>query len=136
MRLKVMNRSLLFTTVVMMLSVCGGPRAADHKTTAEGILSRTGRSVQPQSSEARSSLPPGVNHDQPLSSDDAVGIAIWNNPQLRADLASLGLAEADLVDAGLLRNPRLDMLVPVGAKPFELLLNFPLEVLLATPAPH
>jgi len=112
----------------MMLSVCGGPRAADHKTTAEGILSRTGKSVQPDTASPKSSLPPGVDLQQPLSSDDAVGIAIWNNPQLRVDLATLGLAEADLVDAGLLRNPRLDMLLPVGAKPFELLLNFPIEV--------
>ena len=123
-----MNRSQLYITVVMMLSVCGGPRAADHKTTAEGILSRTGKSVQPDSASPKSSLPPGVDLQQPLSPDDAVGIAIWNNPQLRADLATLGLAEADLVDAGLLRNPRLDLLVPVGAKPFELLLNFPIEV--------
>jgi cobalt-zinc-cadmium efflux system outer membrane protein len=127
-RLKVMDRSLLCITAVMMLSACAGPRAASHKTTAEGILSRTGGSVQPDTAEPRSSLPPGVDLAQPLSADDVVGIAIWNNPQLRADLATIGLAEADLVDAGLLRNPRLDMLVPVGAKPFELLLNFPVEV--------
>jgi cobalt-zinc-cadmium efflux system outer membrane protein len=74
-----------------------------------------------------------VDLRQPLSPDDAVGIAIWNNPQLRADLATLGLAEADLVEAGLLRNPRLDMLIPVGAKPFELLLNFPIEALWQRP---
>lgn len=40
----------------------------------------------------------------------------------------MGMARGDLIDAGLLRNPRLDMLFPVGAKPFELLLNFPAEV--------
>jgi outer membrane protein, heavy metal efflux system len=127
-RLNVMNRGLLFITAVMMLSGCAGPRAASHKTTAEGILSRTGRSVQPDTASTKRSLPPGVDLRQPLSSDDAVGIAIWNNPQLRADLATIGLAEADLIDAGLLRNPRLDMLVPVGAKPFELLLSLPVEV--------
>jgi cobalt-zinc-cadmium efflux system outer membrane protein len=43
------------------------------------------------------------------------------------DLASLGVAEADLIEAGLLRNPRLDVLFPVGAKPFELLLTLPLD---------
>ena len=93
---------------------CATPRSASHQTTAEGILSRTGKSVQPQPVEATNSLPPGVSLDQPLSSDDAVGIALWNNPQLRADLATIGLAEADLIDAGLLRNPRLDVLMPMG----------------------
>jgi len=128
-----MNRSLLWIAAAMMLSSCAGPRAATHKTTAEGILSRTGRSVQPDAAATRSTLPPGVDLGQPLSPDDAVGIAIWNNPQLRADLATIGLAEADLIDAGLLRNPRLDMLMPVGAKPFELLLNFPIEVVWQRP---
>ena len=71
--------------------------------------------------------------DRPLSSEDAVGIAIWNNAQLRADLASVGIAEGDLIDAGLMRNPRLDMLIPVGAKPFELLLNFPIETFVQRP---
>ena len=123
-----MNRSLLWIAAAMMLSCCASSKAANHKKTAEGILSRTGKSVQPRSGEAKSSLPPGVSLDQPLSSDDAVGIAVWNNPQLRADLATIGLAEADLIDAGLLRNPRLDMLMPVGAKPFELLLSLPVEM--------
>ena len=113
---------------IMLISGVATPRAGHQETTAEGILSRTGKSVQPRTSEVKSSLPPGVSLDVPLSSDDAVAIAVWNNPQLRADLATIGLAEADLIDAGLLRNLRLDVLIPVGAKPFELLLNLPIEV--------
>ncbi|WP_293776932.1 TolC family protein [uncultured Oxalicibacterium sp.] len=42
---------------------------------------------------------------QPLTADDAVRIALLNNPALQADLAELGVAEADLVQAGRLRNP-------------------------------
>jgi outer membrane protein TolC len=42
---------------------------------------------------------------QPLSLDSAVEIALLNNPGLQAKLADLGLAEADLVQAGRLRNP-------------------------------
>jgi len=130
---KVVKRASLLIAATILLSGCASSKAANHKKTAEGILSRTGKSVQRRNGEAKSSLPPGVSLDQPLSSDDAVGIAIWNNPQLRADLATIGLAEADLVDAGLLRNPRLDVLVPLGAKPFELLLNFPVEILWQRP---
>lgn len=42
---------------------------------------------------------------KPLTSDTAVEIALLNNQGLQASLASLGVAEADLVQAGRLRNP-------------------------------
>jgi outer membrane protein TolC len=42
---------------------------------------------------------------QPLSMDDAVQLALLNNRGLQADLHELGIAEADLVQAGRLPNP-------------------------------
>lgn len=42
---------------------------------------------------------------QPLSADAAVQIALLNNRGLQAQYAELGIAEADLVQAGRLRNP-------------------------------
>lgn len=41
----------------------------------------------------------------PLSADAAVRIALLNNRMLQASLVELGVAEADLVQAGRLRNP-------------------------------
>lgn len=40
-----------------------------------------------------------------LTADNAVRIALLNNPGLQASLSELGIAEADLVQAGRLRNP-------------------------------
>jgi cobalt-zinc-cadmium efflux system outer membrane protein len=56
-----------------------------------------------------------------------VAIALWNNSALEANMAALGIAQADLLDAGLLKNPNFQSLIPVGAKPFEFLLNWPIE---------
>ena len=42
----------------------------------------------------------------PLSVDDAVQIALLNNRGLQSMYAELGIAEADLVQAGRLRNPK------------------------------
>lgn len=42
---------------------------------------------------------------QPLSADDAVRIALLNNRGLQATYGELGIAEADLVQAGRLQNP-------------------------------
>lgn len=47
---------------------------------------------------------------RPLTVDDAVQVALLNNPGLQARYAELGIAEADLVQAGRLRNPRLSYL--------------------------
>ncbi len=47
---------------------------------------------------------------QPLSVDDAVQIALLNNKGLQAGFYDLGISEADLVQAGRLRNPHFSML--------------------------
>lgn len=96
---------------------------------SSGIGSRSGLPAPPAaSSKPEPVWPPGLSAASSLTPDDAAVVAVWNNKQLQADLATLGIAKGDLIDAGLLRNPRLDMLMPVGAKPFELLLNFPIDV--------
>ena len=45
---------------------------------------------------------------QKLTADDAVQISLLNNRDLQAMYSDLGVAQADLVQAGLLRNPVLD----------------------------
>jgi len=44
-------------------------------------------------------------HDQTLSLDKAISVALEHNNSLQADLESLGIAKADLIQAGLLSNP-------------------------------
>ena len=44
---------------------------------------------------------------QPLSAETAVRVALLNNRGLRASLAQLGIAEADLVQAGRMANPSI-----------------------------
>ncbi|MBS1806611.1 MAG: TolC family protein [Acidobacteria bacterium] len=89
----------------------------------------TGHTATLPDRQLRFALPDGVTLDDGLSEDEAVAIALWNNAQLHTDLAALGLARADLLDAGLLRNPILQIVLPLGPyHQFESLLNFPLEV--------
>ena len=47
---------------------------------------------------------------KPLSADEAVQIALLNNRGLQTAFADLGIAEADLVQAGRLPNPHFSML--------------------------
>ncbi len=45
---------------------------------------------------------------QGLSRDEAVKTALMNNPSLQADFAKLGIAKADLIQAGLYTNPKTE----------------------------
>ena len=69
---------------------------------------RTGHTVSRQASEdeakaARAAIAGLLA--KPLTPDSAVGIALANNQGLQAAFAELGMAEADRVQAGRLRNP-------------------------------
>jgi cobalt-zinc-cadmium efflux system outer membrane protein len=44
-----------------------------------------------------------------LTADEAVQVALLNNRDLQATYAALGVAQADLVQAGLLKNPVFDI---------------------------
>lgn len=79
------------------------------------------------------SIPEGVSLDDGLTEDEAVAVALWNNATFNADLTALGFARADLKEAGLLRNPVLSMLFPIGPKQFEAAVNLPIELLWQRP---
>ena len=68
---------------------------------------RTGQSLKKTSGDDAAENQTTVREllAKPLSADDAVHIALLNNRGLQASLADLGIAEADLVQAGRLRNP-------------------------------
>ena len=72
---------------------------------------------------------------EPLSADSAVKISILNNRGLQADLAGLGIAEADVVQAGRLHNPVLSFarLEGGGDRDFERKFLFDLMGLLTLP---
>ena len=108
----------------------------ERGTVSKELSSRTGHGLKtsaPSKEPQAASFPPGITFNGKLSEDDAVAIALWNNTGLEAAISTLGLARADLVDAGLLRNPSLQALLPVGPKPFEFALQMPLEVLWQRP---
>ena len=73
--------------------------AVNERAGAQPRWIRTERDV----TEVRSALTKLLA--QPLTPDGAVQIALINNPGLQAIYSELGIAEADLVQAGRLRNP-------------------------------
>lgn len=68
--------------------------------TPEQVVWRTGGPEDDEADQAVAEL-----LDQPLTSDAAAQIALLNNRRLQATYELLGIAQADLVQAGLLSNP-------------------------------
>ena len=83
---------------------------------------------------ATSQTPPDVSLADGLTQEEAVAIALWNSPSFQATLVDLGVARADLAEAGLLRNPILSLLFPVGPKQLEFTLQYPFDVFVQRPA--
>lgn len=89
--------------------------AAVEQRTAGTVVWNRGIDLTPEVAERTRFL-----LDVKLTADSAVQIALLNNRDLQAMYADLGVAQADLVQAGLLKNPVLDaaLLFPLtGARP-------------------
>ncbi len=68
-----------------------------------------------------------------MTQEEAVAVALWNIADFQVSLSELGFARADLLEAGLLTNPVLSLLFPVGPKQFEMALKWPVEALWQRP---
>jgi outer membrane protein TolC len=82
---------------------------AGFDTVAQATQERLQKKVAwARNDEQRSEVRKAVDEllGKPLTVDDAVQIALLNNPGLQATYASLGIAEADMVQAARLPNPR------------------------------
>lgn len=105
-------------------------QAPDHRTLDSAIRARTASGIRVEGTAA---MPPDVSVGDGLTAQEAVAIALWNSPSFQATLADLGIARADVVEAGLLRNPIFSLLFPIGPKQLEWTLQFPLDALWQRP---
>ncbi len=112
---------------------CHTPPVAGVPTVSAKLADRFGQSVSDAKSPGQVCLPPGVALDGPLTEDAAISVALWNNPAFQELLADLGLARADLIQAGLLPNPEFVYYFGVTDKPFKYLFDFPIESLWLRP---
>ncbi len=112
---------LLLTVLALLTAACASPvMLRDGAATRATLASRTGSQLH-------------VDVDDGLEEAEAVALALDSNPEFAVALARLGLSSADLAQAGLLKNPVLSLLFPVGPKQFESALSIPLDALWTRP---
>ena len=88
------------------------PREAGFGDVQKAVAERTGHLVQWRGHSAEDTAVDQAVHlllEKELMADDVVEIALLNNLTLQATYQDLGIAQADLVQAGLLQNPTLSL---------------------------
>lgn len=120
-------KKILVFVQIVVLTGCTVHSLHNRSYVSNSIKNRTGHDLRLKEKVQDFKLPDNVSLTDGLTEDEAVAIALWNNAQFQADLVALGFARADLIEAGLLRNPVLSLLFPLGPKQLEATLNLPIE---------
>ena len=110
-------------------STGGAPTTTDVDTAIRARTPAAGLRL-----DREAAMPPDVTLSDGLSQEEAVAIALWNSPSFQATLTDLGFARADLVEAGLLRNPIFSLLFPLGPKQLEFTIQYAFDALIQRPA--
>ncbi|MBC7815311.1 MAG: TolC family protein [Planctomycetaceae bacterium] len=97
------------------------------------LAERTGFTIGETSCLDGIQWPNGASLEDGLTEEEAVVLALWNNGAFQEVLVECGLAQADLVQAGLLPNPEAIYFFPMDDKPFKYAFEFPLEALWLRP---
>ena len=135
--IKVPGLYLPTLSFLLLIGLAGCATKAQPKMTrvdiSNDIEHRTGHTIKAEDSQSGLILPPGVQFDDGLTLDEAIATALWNNADFQAALGSMGMARADLIEAGLLKNPILSILFPLGPKQLEAVVNWAVESLWQRP---
>ena len=128
-------KSLRPICLTICLCLFAIPQMAQSQTgsVSKQVEARIGHGLNPATKPGGFALPEGVVLEDGLSEDEAVAIALWNNPSFQAELAALGLARADVIEAGQLRNPSLTLIFPFSVRVLEAVALWPFDALWQRP---
>ena len=112
---------------------CKVQQPVSRQTVSDSLQQKTGFVISNKSTPGVTALPPSVSATDGISEDEAVSIALWNNPQFQADLATISVAQADVIEAGIVSNPLLRYLAPAGGLQASGYINFAFDFLFQRP---
>lgn len=126
---------IAFIILIMFATIgCAVKSSHNRSYISHSLNQRTGHQLLPEGKKTGAfKLPAGISLTDGLTKDEAIAIAIWNNAKFNAEISKLGFARADLIEAGLLKNPVLSLLFPLGPKQLEATLSLPIDFLWKRP---
>lgn len=131
--------SRLSLSLTLLAAGCASvPRDAGFGQVHEMVMARTGADLQWTRGQGAAEIDAAVHNllAGELTADRAAAVALMGNRELQATLEELGVAQADLLEAGLLRNPILggELRFPgAPVRPFEITVAQPLLEIFVLP---
>ena len=122
-----------WVVVVGFAAGCSTPPACDRACLSQKVEARFGQPVGDGPRCDRAVVPDGLAAGRPLTEEQAVHLALWNNAAFHEAAAELDLTRADLVQAGLLANPEVFFSFPVLGRDYRYLFDLPIEAVWLRP---
>ena len=104
-------------TAALFVSCASVPRDAGMSDVQQAVATRTNQTVD-LSAQADEARVRAMLADE-LTADEAVAIAVANNPRLQVTLAELGIARANLIEASTITNPVFELEWRVPGEPYH-----------------
>jgi len=124
----------VFSCLAVIVTLgCSASFQKDRAYISNSIEEKTGGGLRPEVQADMQEIPDTVTLTDGLTVDEAIAVALWNNPVFQSELLSLGYARADIQEARSLRNPIFSMLFPLGPKQLEFSVNAPVDFLWQRP---
>ena len=92
------------TVITVLIAGCTSIPKDLGRSDVEALTRERGLPVETETSMSRDQLLDSLTA-QPLTANNAIRIALINNPRITATYAELGIAAADVYEAGRVRNP-------------------------------
>lgn len=108
---------------------CKTGKSISRSSVSNNLQRVTGFTLQNEPKPGIAALPPQVHTADGINEEEAVSIALWNNAQLQADLANIAIAQADVLNAGIISNPLIRYLAPTGGLNVSGYINFAFDFL-------
>jgi outer membrane protein, heavy metal efflux system len=98
---------LILSAITLLVNACAAPKASFDRVQAT-VAERTGKTVHwhrggPGEAQVEQGVQALLRRD--LTAERAVQIALLNNRELQARFEEIGIAQADVIQAGLISNP-------------------------------
>lgn len=126
-------KTITASALLLAASTICAAQTQSPSDVSKKVEERVGHGINTAAKASGLSLPEDVSLDDGLSEDEAVAVALWNNPALQAELTAMGLARADVITAGQLSNPQLTLIFPFSLRVLEAVAMWPFEALWQRP---
>ncbi len=108
-----------FMITGLFFNGCQSPTTTDSSPITQTLESKIGSPLGPSRSAAVIIYPDSIDFSDGVDQYESVAIALWNNVGFRESLTQLDVAQADMVQAGLLPNPSISILSLLGSHQIE-----------------